>query len=64
MDKQDVIAVLKEYIEVLEDDNVRLDNVRVGNMPAYTEVRSGTTIVEYSRTGDDFDINFDVSYIK
>lgn len=57
-------AVLKKYIEVLEDDNVRLDNVRVANMPTYTEAHSGTTIVEYERTGDNFDIDFDVGSVK
>lgn len=64
MDKQDVIAVLKNYIELLEDDNVRLDSARVGNVPEYTQAHSGTTIVAYERTGDNFDIDFDVSYIK
>ena len=64
MDKQDVIAVLKDYIEVLEDDNVRLDNVRVGNMLGYTEAHGDTGVVAYERTGDNFDIDFDVSYIK
>lgn len=64
MDKQDVIEVLKNYIEVLEDDDVRLDNVRVSNMPTYTEAHGGNGIVAYERTGDNFDIDFDVSYIK
>lgn len=64
VDKQEVIAVLKNYIEVLEEDNVRLDSVMLSSMPDYTEAYGDTGLAAYERTGDNFDIDFNVSYIK
>ena len=64
MDKKAVIAKLQEYIEVLEDENTRLENVRVGNTPDYDEIAIEGRILEFSKSGENFDIDFDVTYIK
>ena len=64
MDKKAVITKLQEYIEVLEDENTRLENVRVGNAPVYDEITLEGQILEFAKSGENFDIDFDVTYIK
>ena len=64
VDKKAVIAKLQEYIKVLEDENTRLENVRIGNAPVYDEITLEGKIFEFSKSGENFDIDFDVSYIK
>lgn len=64
MNKQEVISKLKDYIEVLEDDNVRLDSVTLRSIPDYTEVKAGDELLDFAKSGENFDIDFDVTYIN
>lgn len=63
MNKQEVINKLEEYITVLKDDNTRLESVRVGNMPDYSGLHDEGQTLKTIRTGDNFDIDFDVVYL-
>lgn len=63
MDKEDVINQLQQYIDVLSNEDVRLDSVLTNHTPSYETFYGDGKVIASDKVGDNFSIDIDVSYL-
>ena len=62
MEKKELINQLQKLIDVIEQDNVRLDDVTITEQPYYAEVYAGG-LVESHKDGQRYVVDFDVKFV-
>lgn len=62
MEKEELINQLQKFIDVVEKDGVRLDDVTITEQPYYAEAYAGTLVESY-KDGQRYVVDFDVKFV-